>query len=150
MSDTCRSCRASIIWALTDSGKHIPLDAESVEGGNIKLITDNPDGHDMLARVVGQGKGDHVSHFATLPRCSFVFGHAATGGIVRMKNTRRAYSAPAIWEIGTWDYHHMDADDAPCMLAHVSIGNAITLAMRRGYGLEYVERLRNVPTSVLA
>lgn len=35
--DTCRSCRAQIIWAETEKGRRMPLDAQPVMGGNIFL-----------------------------------------------------------------------------------------------------------------
>ncbi len=37
MSTRCRSCNAELIWATTEKGKQIPLDAEPVENGNIRL-----------------------------------------------------------------------------------------------------------------
>jgi hypothetical protein len=29
----CRDCRAPILWALTDSGRRMPVDAQAVAGG---------------------------------------------------------------------------------------------------------------------
>lgn len=63
---TCRSRGAAIIWAKTESGKSIPLDATPTERGNMVLI-------DGTVRVV---KGPHeypeedrfTSHFATCPQ----------------------------------------------------------------------------------
>lgn len=68
---TCRSCGASIRWAITErSGKRIPVDAEPVaEGGNLLLTTDDP----PIARVVSVDQlviddgVRFVSHFATCP-----------------------------------------------------------------------------------
>lgn len=60
----CRSCAAEIIWAHTEKGKRIPLDAEPVEGGNIEL-------RDGIATIYGQAifgtEALYVSHFATCP-----------------------------------------------------------------------------------
>lgn len=63
---TCRSCGAEIIWALTDSGKRMPVDAEPVEGGNLRLI---PDGDVVRVEVVMGGGAplQHRPHFATCP-----------------------------------------------------------------------------------
>ena len=57
----CRSCGAEIEWAKTAAGKRIPLDAESVIEGNIELSEGG------MVRVVRNGSGDRVSHFATCP-----------------------------------------------------------------------------------
>jgi len=46
----CRSCRARIVWLTTESGKKIPVDADTVE----------PD--DQLFAW-----GRHITHFKTCP-----------------------------------------------------------------------------------
>ena len=46
----CRSCNAQIIWFKTNTGKNMPLDADTVEPTDDELD---------LSR--------HVSHFATCP-----------------------------------------------------------------------------------
>jgi hypothetical protein len=70
----CRSCGAAIRWAVTATGKRIPLDPEPVDGGNI--VIDNSGPHGPIATVVGKATqpglfGDdsprYVSHFATCP-----------------------------------------------------------------------------------
>lgn len=33
----CSTCRADIIWAVTPGRKRIPIDAEPIAGGNIRL-----------------------------------------------------------------------------------------------------------------
>ncbi len=70
MKDTCRSCGASIMWAVTSKGrKPIPLNPEPVEGGNIVL-------HRGLAIIekngerFGDGEPHYVSHFATCPNAA--------------------------------------------------------------------------------
>ncbi len=60
----CRSCRAPIEWVATESGKHMPV--EEREGGNLVLDRDLL-GENPVARVVADGEGTHVSHFATCP-----------------------------------------------------------------------------------
>jgi hypothetical protein len=64
----CRSCGASITWALTVNGKRMPVDAEPSENGNVELITD---GRYVLAVVHSQppmiSKPLHVSHFVSCP-----------------------------------------------------------------------------------
>jgi hypothetical protein len=74
----CRSCDAEIVWAVTDSGKRIPVDAEPVDGGNVLLsdrgVQAGP--RTPLATAVGKRVqpslfGDdslrYTSHFATCP-----------------------------------------------------------------------------------
>ncbi|MEJ7724323.1 MAG: hypothetical protein WKF64_08465 [Ilumatobacteraceae bacterium] len=33
----CRSCAAAIVWAVTDNGKRIPLDAHPTPAGSVRL-----------------------------------------------------------------------------------------------------------------
>lgn len=41
----CRSCRAVIVWALTEKGARIPVDIHPARGGNLELYTEHyPDG----------------------------------------------------------------------------------------------------------
>jgi len=56
----CRSCRAPIRWATTETGKNIPLDLEPVPKGNLVLEAG-------VVRVVPPGEGRYVSHFSTCP-----------------------------------------------------------------------------------
>jgi len=49
----CRSCGAQIIWFKTDAGKNMPVDAETVEVGDLELD---------LTR--------HVSHFSSCPEAA--------------------------------------------------------------------------------
>jgi len=61
----CKSCKASIVWAMTTSGSRMPLDATPVKQGTFTL---REDGRYLLAEI---GTGDDVdrfqSHFATCP-----------------------------------------------------------------------------------
>lgn len=70
----CRSCSAEIIWAVTENGKRMPVDALPREDGNI-LLTEYPDGYIEAAYVQSSLFEEwdqdapeprrHVSHFAT-------------------------------------------------------------------------------------
>jgi hypothetical protein len=78
MSEHCRSCGAAVIWAHTERGKRMPIDAEPVGhvgGGNIQLMHREglPPlavylGQDTIAHLEGfQMERLHTSHFATCP-----------------------------------------------------------------------------------
>lgn len=60
----CRSCGAPIIWAITENGKRMPLDAEPAERptGVFRL---EPSGDDLIARRPIEQV--YISHFATCP-----------------------------------------------------------------------------------
>ena len=65
---SCRSCGAPILWATTEKGKAIPLDAEPADNGNVEF-TGNLD----IVRVLGGVDAGVVStprytpHHATCP-----------------------------------------------------------------------------------
>ncbi len=73
----CRSCGAPIVWARTNSGKAMPVDAEPVEDGNVVLRT-GPD-QSVTAYVLSKRDAEgiqldmyvsrdlYVSHFTTCP-----------------------------------------------------------------------------------
>lgn len=69
----CRSCGATILWAKTDTGKSMPLDAEPDSAGNV-LLYRTPRG--LQAVVMGKTVAPdprasvHQSHFATCPFAS--------------------------------------------------------------------------------
>lgn len=60
MSATCGSCGAPLEWAKTLRGRSIPVDPETVESGNLRVV-------DGIAYFGSPGSGDRVSHFATCP-----------------------------------------------------------------------------------
>lgn len=62
MSAHCHSCGAPIVWALTEKGKRMPLDADAgaTEGVRYRVV----DGDAI--RCVDNEPG-HISHFATCP-----------------------------------------------------------------------------------
>lgn len=65
----CRSCGAGIRWALTESGKRMPLDLKPVDGGNVQLV--HHDGT-TTARVVAAKPGVRLyrSHFSSCPNAN--------------------------------------------------------------------------------
>lgn len=72
MSASCRSCGASIVWATTHKGRPMPVDADPVEGGNVRL---RRDGEKVIAEYPGKehpalfedDAPRYVSHFSTCP-----------------------------------------------------------------------------------
>ncbi len=36
----CRDCQAPIVWALTDAGRRMPVDAQPVAGGELELFAE--------------------------------------------------------------------------------------------------------------
>ncbi len=66
---TCRSCGAPIIWAITKTGRKIPLDAEPFEGGRVWAAQTErgftaffpPDGQEV------EGCVEYRSHFTSCP-----------------------------------------------------------------------------------
>lgn len=62
----CRSCGAEIIWAVTELGKRMPLDAEPAERPTgLFRIQREEDGAVRAFSVSGQPV--YLSHFATCP-----------------------------------------------------------------------------------
>lgn len=67
----CRSCHAAVIWARTEAGKPMPIDAEPRPDGNL-IIVGTLEGS-PLVKVDPPGLFDdpstarYVSHFATCP-----------------------------------------------------------------------------------
>jgi len=71
-ADRCRSCKAPIIWAVTKTGKRMPVDETPTKGGNIILGMRwqlPPIAHvqteQQLALLRERGEVLYVSHFAT-------------------------------------------------------------------------------------
>lgn len=62
----CRSCKARVIWATTGGGKPIPLDADPVADGNVRL--DNGVALILAADVdLPAGVARYLPHFVTCP-----------------------------------------------------------------------------------
>ncbi len=59
--DRCRSCDASVVWMITNTGKNMPVDADSVDEAELEF-----DG--MKPKFDHQA--GHVSHFATCPQAN--------------------------------------------------------------------------------
>lgn len=69
----CRSCHAPIEWAVTDSGKRIPLDMDPAPDGNLEPINKLPDGTLVvavvpLAAAIPAHDDRRISHFVTCPQ----------------------------------------------------------------------------------
>jgi hypothetical protein len=64
----CASCGAAIIWALTTSGKRMPVDAIATTGA----FTLHPRDAGLApeARFSAEVKDGHTSHFATCPQAA--------------------------------------------------------------------------------
>jgi hypothetical protein len=60
----CRKCNKPIFWGRTENNKRIPIDMETVHGGNLVVELDG-----ALVRVVNPRPDikRHVSHFSTCP-----------------------------------------------------------------------------------
>ncbi len=66
-TNTCKSCQACIVWAITDAGKRMPVDVNPCSDGNLAL--EERSGADPLAKVVTptyEGPR-YKSHFSTCP-----------------------------------------------------------------------------------
>ncbi len=63
----CRTCRAPIIFAVTDRGRRIPLDPVRVPDGNMEVSV--ADDGTLRAFVVKPGSAPtlYKTHFATCP-----------------------------------------------------------------------------------
>lgn len=74
MSATCGSCGEAIVWATTETGRHMPLDAVPTDTGNVAVHRDNTG--QLRARVLKHGdltaawelRG--TSHFETCPNAA--------------------------------------------------------------------------------
>lgn len=68
MPDLCRTCKAPVVWALTEAGKWMPLDAQSSLVGEWQLFGDGPRAVHVPAERREQLAGQlHVTHWATCP-----------------------------------------------------------------------------------
>ena len=67
--DDCRSCPASVVWAVTSQGKRMLVDRDPVAGGNVELVWHGPE---VRARIILKAQRDgrddlRTSHFVTCP-----------------------------------------------------------------------------------
>lgn len=69
MSAKCKSCGAPIVWARSEKGTPMPIDAQKSLFGNIELSWFGR-GEPPTATIVAPGSGSYVSHFATCPKAS--------------------------------------------------------------------------------
>lgn len=69
MAEVCKTCKAPIVWAITGTGRLMPVDAEPDPNGNLLLHTAGS----IHAIVVPPGARSnfagelHKAHFATCP-----------------------------------------------------------------------------------
>lgn len=71
----CKSCDATIFWARTRNGRNLPVDAEPVADGNLRVTFGKygpptaaiVDARQVDARQIGLFDKRYVSHFATCP-----------------------------------------------------------------------------------
>ncbi len=73
----CRSCGAPIIWARTEAGKPMPVDADPIDGGNVLLVAtgtatpiarSHPAVDPRIDGLAVEAAPRHTSHFATCPQ----------------------------------------------------------------------------------
>jgi hypothetical protein len=62
----CRSCGAGVYWALSASGKPMPINPRPTGAGNIVLHQDD-DRWTAVVRSSADPLARYVSHFATCP-----------------------------------------------------------------------------------
>jgi hypothetical protein len=77
----CRSCGAPIVWAETEAGRRMPVDADTDPDGNVLVVPDPVTG-ELVALIDSEAKPlakrertwpegtRHRSHFATCPNAS--------------------------------------------------------------------------------
>lgn len=71
VSSQCRSCHAPIVWAITNTGRRMPVDAEPAENGTLVLYESTPgEVHVAPASEHPTIVDRHVSHFATCPNAA--------------------------------------------------------------------------------
>lgn len=74
MASRCEECGAEIIWATTDKGRKMPLDAKPVRGFAIRPVArGNPGEYTCISAAI------HVTHFATCPHAD-MFRRATNQG----------------------------------------------------------------------
>ena len=69
MADVCRSCKAPVLWAVTERGRPMPVDPDRVPNGNLNLLDDEHGGAPLAVVVKPDPAVErYVSHFATCPQ----------------------------------------------------------------------------------
>jgi hypothetical protein len=69
----CQSCAARIVWAVTERGKRMPVDADPHPAGNVRLIPTADGGataHVLQKHEAAGGAPLHRSHFTSCPNAS--------------------------------------------------------------------------------
>lgn len=68
---TCKSCGRPIIWARTESGKAMPLDAQPVDAAKVEGTCILDQGVARFGAIdTAPGVPHYVSHFATCPNAA--------------------------------------------------------------------------------
>ena len=68
MSNTCKSCKAKIVWCKTSTGKSIPVDMYSLPESDKVLLIDRWRNGDNTPLMFNPQK--HIAHFATCPNAA--------------------------------------------------------------------------------
>lgn len=66
MSARCKSCGAQVVWAVTSTGKRMPVDVEPAAMGNV-LLEARTVGAPLAVVWAGPVAGGRLSHFSTCP-----------------------------------------------------------------------------------
>jgi hypothetical protein len=61
---SCKSCGASIVWAVTEGGRRIPLDYEPIGRTVFRLVRTHEPSEPPMALTVDAA---YVTHFVTCP-----------------------------------------------------------------------------------
>lgn len=93
---TCRGCKATVLWAVMESGKRNPLNPEpDAERGNIRVPDDYPLtkakalGAELAAGQRAMGERLYLSHFASCPeRGKFRKSERKAKALITTKRTR--------------------------------------------------------------
>lgn len=71
MSATCRSCKAEVVWAKTERGKRMPMDAEPSLRGTFRLEQRGTEGTLAVFVKPGDRSGPlYMSHYASCAQAS--------------------------------------------------------------------------------
>ena len=68
----CRSCNAPIVWAITEKGRRMPVDAKPSAAGNLLLDHERGEWRAIVVKNDDTAAENelHTSHFATCPNAA--------------------------------------------------------------------------------
>lgn len=77
----CRGCGGSIVWALTDGGRRMPVDAQAVAGGELELFEEYFPGGEPVDPGVQRVRSRPADRPASSPawRCHWITCSARRG-----------------------------------------------------------------------